>query len=147
MPSRPFLLCWDGREEVGAELDRVRRRLRDDRLDKAMCPLRYCLESLARVVAPEAPGLAARGGHATLVICTQGRITDREGDAGPAVMRDFTKELSAFSRLPVRIIVRLCTDKEEVRDMFSTLDFIIDSVDVLDDFWGEVRHLFLLLNE
>ena len=98
-------------------------------------------------MAQKAPGLAARGGHVTLVICTQGRLTDREGDAGPAVMRDFIKELSAFSRLPVRIIVRLCTDKEEVRDVFSTLDCIIDSVDVLDDFWGEVSHLILLWND
>ena len=46
-------------------------------------------------------------------------------------------------KLPVKLIIRLCTDDERVRDMFNTMDARFDSCDVLDDFWGEALEVYL----
>ena len=74
----------------------------------------------------------------TVIICTQGRATNRDDENGSRFLRDFQDELSRLSRLPVKIIIRLTTDSEEVRDVFNTMDGRFDSIDVLDDYWGEV---------
>ena len=74
----------------------------------------------------------------TVIIYTQGRATNRDDENGSRFLRDFQDELSRLSRLPVKIIIRLTTDSEEVRDVFNTMDGRFDSIDVLDDYWGEV---------
>ena len=145
-PSEPWQrgrgagLCGGRRDDVRDELEDLRGRLKSVAagLDRGACPLRPCLQDLRRGVAKEAEALRARGRHVTVVVGTQGRPTNRFGEAGSEARREFTRELAAWSKLPVKIIVRLCTDTEEVRDMFNTLDKIGGSLDVLDDFWGEV---------
>lgn len=82
--------------------------------------------------------LKQKGEHVTVIIYTQGRATNRDDENGSRFLRDFQDELSRLSRLPVKIIIRLTTDSEEVRDVFNTMDGRFDSIDVLDDYWGEV---------
>jgi len=150
-PSEPWQrgrgagLCGGRRDDVRDELEDLRGRLKSVAagLDRGACPLRPCLQDLRRGVAKEAEALRARGRHVTVVVGTQGRPTNRFGEAGSEARREFTRELAAWSKLPVKIIVRLCTDTEEVRDMFNTLDKIGGSLDVLDDFWGEAREVYL----
>lgn len=138
-------LCRGGSHDVPDEMERIERAMKDQPLDDSRCPLRYCVRTLAKSLAKDATGMAARDRHATVVICTQGRPTDRNGEGGSRALGDFEFELQELSKLPVKIIIRLCTDTEEVRDMFNTLDVRFDSIDVLDDFWGEASSLFVCI--
>ena len=92
-----------------------------------------------------AQAIAARDRNVTVIICTQGRPTTRDGDIGSKMMKDFEDELELMSELPVKIILRLCTDTQEVRDMYNHMDSRFDCIDVLDDFWGEVRDFLVII--
>jgi hypothetical protein len=37
------------------------------------------------------------------------------------------------------MIIRLCTDNENVMDVYNTMDGRTESIDVLDDYWGKVH--------
>eukprot|EP00581_Thalassiosira_minuscula_P008392 CAMPEP_0183708582 /NCGR_PEP_ID=MMETSP0737-20130205/4849_1 /TAXON_ID=385413 /ORGANISM="Thalassiosira miniscula, Strain CCMP1093" /LENGTH=516 /DNA_ID=CAMNT_0025936477 /DNA_START=157 /DNA_END=1707 /DNA_ORIENTATION=- len=141
--SQRIPLCSGTPADLSSELDYMKKVLRNCELDQSRCPLRYCIRSLAKGLGQEAESLAARGRHVTLVICTQGRPTTREGETGSRMLWDLQDELMSLSRMPVKIILRLCTDNEEVRDMYNTLDGKLDSMDVLDDWWGEAMEVYL----
>lgn len=112
-------------------------------LDAPGCDLTSCLRSLSRGLAGRAAGMERDGSHVALVVCTQGLPTDENGKRGPERVREFREELAAFAKLPVRVVVRLCTDDEfTLRDVFHALDSMSDSIDVLDDYWGEVSRNF-----
>lgn len=143
--GREYNLCWgrvDDRGD-GSDLDRIRRMVDGAPLERSLCPLRYCVRSLGKYVEEEAAGIEARDERVTVIICTQGRATNRDGEVGSKYLMDFQAELSRLSRLPVKIILRLTTDSEEVRDVFNTMDERFDSIDVLDDFWGEALEVYL----
>ena len=44
-----------------------------------------------------------------------------------------------MSKLPVKVIIRLCTNDEKVINMYNDMDDKFASIDVMDDYWGEVR--------
>jgi len=136
--GQQFHLCTGSKKDVPAEMERIKYIMGNVAPDQMQCPLASCIRSLSRSLVKGAPGLASRGRHVTLVICTQGRPIDNDGEAGGELLREFHDELSSLAKLPVKIIIRLCTDNEEVRDVFNTLDSKFDQIDVLDDFWGEV---------
>ena len=134
--SRGYTLCHASVEDVPLEVKDLYYRLENVELDQSRCPLRYCIHSLAKDIKAGAQAISARDRHVTVIICSQGRPTTRDGDTGSKIMKDFQDELELLSKLPVKIIVRLCTDTEEVRDMYNSMDSRFDCIDVLDDFWG-----------
>ncbi|KAL7528456.1 hypothetical protein ACHAWF_002566 [Thalassiosira exigua] len=143
-PSRGFELCMGRSRDVPSEMRDLHDALTNVPLDQRRCPLRHCVQALVEDLEEDADRVSARDRHFTVIICTQGRPTTKEGGTGERVLRDFEEKLAQLSELPVKIIVRLCTDTEEVRDMYNTMDSRFDCIDVLDDFWGEVRVLKFL---
>ena len=79
----------------------------------------------------------------SVIICTHGVPTDRNGKYDKEVLKEFVDNLKELAELPVRIIFRLITDDEKVLDYYSSLDKKI-VCDVLDDYLGEVRMPYLL---
>ena len=77
----------------------------------------------------------------TVVLCTQGRQTDEHGNEGSAVMKDCVDSLKALSKLPVKIVVRLCAHDEKAEEFVSKIDGKLDSVVILGDFWEEAVSL------
>lgn len=136
-----FNLCWGAYEDVSAELHHLKSVLKSCTLESKKCPLSSKLHSLVKGITKEAPNLQARDRRVTLVLCTQGLPTDSSGSTSSKLRREFQYELAAFGKLPVKVIVRLTTDNEKVRDMFNAMDSRFDGIDVLDDFWGEVSLL------
>lgn len=132
-----------GSKSVATEMDNLDYIMEHVTLDQHQCPLTSCLRSCLHSLAKEASGISARGEHVTLVICTQGRPIGKNGETGPELVKELQDELSSFAKLPVKIVVRLCTDNEEVRDTYKLLDHKFDSIDVLDDFWAESREVYL----
>ena len=142
--SRGYTLCHGKVEDVPLEVKDLYYRLENVELDQSRCPLRYCIHSLAKDIKAGAQAISARDRHVTVIICSQGRPTTRDGDTGSKIMKDFQDELELLSKLPVKIIVRLCTDTEEVRDMYNSMDSRFDCIDVLDDFWGTFPSFFYI---
>jgi len=141
--SKKMPLCRGAPKDVATEVREIGHIMDAVQLNDSRCPLRSCIHTLLKGLSREAAKITARNQHVTLVICTQGRPTDREGDTGLNVLKDFCDELFKFSKLPVRIIIRLCTDTEEVRDMFNSMEGHFESIDVLDDFWAESLEVYL----
>lgn len=135
---RKLNLCRGAPEDVAEEMTQIKAAVTGASLDRSACPLASCVRNLSE-------GIRKRGSdrRTTLVICTQGLPTDREGRSGSDVTRELLEELWKLAKLPVKIIIRLCTDDEKVTDMFNTMDARFDSVDVLDDFWGEALEVYL----
>jgi hypothetical protein len=139
-PQR-FGVAWGMLDDVQTErtvaldiMDRVR-------LDTDQNNLTRQLRKIEKRVREEAPRLMAANKVVAVVLCTQGRQTDEYGNEGSAAMKGFVDSLEALSKLPVKIVVRLCTDDEKATDFFNKIDGKLNSVDVLDDYWGEAVSL------
>lgn len=78
-------------------------------------PLVNQVRKIEKFLAPEASRISARGKFVSVVICTSGEPTDEDGKKGKEVRKELRKSLLSLSKLPVKIVFRLCTDDEEVR--------------------------------
>jgi hypothetical protein len=113
-------------KDVLTEVEDIHSAMENVPLDQSRCPLKYCIRTLAKEIKAGAQAIAARDRNVTVIICTQGRPTTRDGDVGSKIMREVEEELQQLSELPVKIIVRLCTDSEEVRDVYNRMDSRFD---------------------
>ncbi|KAL7545163.1 hypothetical protein ACHAWF_008518 [Thalassiosira exigua] len=138
-----FSLCWNSPSNVPREIAHLRHAMNNVRLDQSTCPLAARVHSLGKLIAKQAPDLEASGGHITIVLCTQGFPTDGQGKSSSAVRKELRHELGRLRTLPVKVIIRMCTDDESVRDMFNSLDSTFESFDVLDDYWAEAMEVYL----
>ena len=139
-----FTVRWghDAGAGVARDLDRLSRALADAALEERTCPLAARLRSLAKLVRRDAPALEERDARVTVVVCTQGRPTGKDGRYGRDVQKEFQKELGELLKLPVKLIFRVCSDDDNVLDMYNSLDLAMgESIDVLDDFLGEVSEM------
>ena len=82
------------------------------------------------------------GSKVVLVLATDGLPTDQRGISDRLVQRQFVDALRMLEGLPVWIVVRLCTDEEEVVDFWNNLDNQLElSLEVLDDFIAEAKEI------
>ena len=95
-------------------------------------PLCMHIRAVAQQIQQYSQQMAASGHRAVVVIATDGKCSD--GDLGAA--------LKTLERLPVNIVVRMCTDEDDVVDYYSDVDKNLEiSVDVLDDLKGEAKEI------
>jgi hypothetical protein len=77
-----------------------------------------------------------------VVLATDGLPTDDQGYGGEDITQEFIKALRALEGLPIWLVIRLCTDEENVTDFYNKLDGMLElSLEVLDDFLGESREV------
>ena len=108
------------------------------KLESKTNPLAKQIRKLTKYFARDAETLRKNNEFVSVLICTHGIPTDEQGNSNKAVLKDFQESLEELSHMPVRIIFRLTTDNEKVLDFYAALDATA-GLDVLDDFWGEVR--------
>ena len=121
-----------------SEIDEEKRIMTAATPKASSSPLIQCVSDFKKLISSEASQLSSKGKHVTLVMCTQGLPTDQTGAAELAALRQFKHSIYALSKLPVKIVIRLCTDDEKTMRVYNALDNRLDNVDVLDDYWGEV---------
>lgn len=105
-------------------------------------PLTHHVQEIQREVTNLAPTLRANGQRVVVCICTDGMPSDDAGYGGPEHQRAFVEALRSLEGLPVWIIVRLCTDEDEVVEFYNNLDGQLElSIEVLDDFREEAKEV------
>lgn len=106
-------------------------------------PLTNHVLEIHREVTALTPTLRAKGQRIVIVIATDGLPTDERGYGGSTHQKEFVEALRLLEGLPVWVVVRLCTDEDEVVDFYNELDGVLElSIEVLDDFCGEAAEVY-----
>ena len=134
-----FSLCCASPEDVPDEMSRLKSALKLATLAQDQCPLTAQIHEIGRDISNVLPALVAHDQKVTVVICTQGLPMDGRAISTRSAQLEFWSELKALSKLPVKIIIRLCTDTKVVSNAYKKMHGRIESMDVLDYYWGEVR--------
>jgi hypothetical protein len=143
--TRKFHLCCGDPNDVADEISCLKAALKQSKLSNDECPLTDQLHELVKKISNVAHSLISNGETVTVVICTQGVPTDDEGETSRDIQRSFWSAMKKLSKLPVKIVVRLCTGDESVCDVYNMMDARVKNMDVLDDYWGEVIELDFLI--
>jgi hypothetical protein len=93
---------------------------------------RHIREITAQIQAME-PQLRANGHKAALIICTDGAASD--GDVAAA--------LRPLHNLPVWVVLRLCTDEDDVVSYWNGIDGQLElELEILDDLVSEAKEVY-----
>ena len=109
-------------------------------------PLAECARSFAKKLQRDSEHvsyLKQRNKFITFSIATQGVPTAKEGQSEADAFRDLRRELVALKGMPVKLIVRLCTNDEDTFSVYNKFDSMLEYCDVLDDFKGESMEVYL----
>lgn len=102
----------------------------------------HVLEIRENVVAMQ-PELARNGQKVVIVLATDGLPSNAWGVTSPETRVQFQSALRSLQGLPVWVVVRLCTDEEEVVGYYNDLDSQLElNLEVLDDFLGEAEEVY-----
>ncbi|KAL3826423.1 hypothetical protein ACHAXA_011232 [Cyclostephanos tholiformis] len=105
-------------------------------------PLVQHIEEIRQSVKELEPMLREDGCRVAIILATDGLPTDDRGYGGPAIQQQFVEALRGLEGLPVWVVVRLCTDEEEVANFYNGLDGQLElSLEVLDDFLEESKEV------
>ena len=96
-PKR-FAVAWRTHDDVKTERSIALDMMKRITLDKEYNHLSQQLRKIEKRVKKEAPRLMAANKVVTIVLCTQGRQTDEDGNEGSDVMEDFVDSLESLSK-------------------------------------------------
>lgn len=103
--------------------------------------IKHILE-IQHAVTEMAPELVSKGQRVAVIIATDGIPTDENGISNNSIREQFIGSLRLLEGLPVRVVIRLCTDEDDVVDFYNDLDEQLElSLEVLDDFVGEAKEV------
>jgi hypothetical protein len=89
------------------------------------------------------PTLQQDGTKVAIILATDGLPTDRFGMCDDHTKKDFVNALNSLKGLPVWLVIRLCTDEEDVVEFYNNLDSQLElSLEVLDDFMEEAKEVY-----
>mmetsp|Transcript_43249 Transcript_43249/g.43945 ORF Transcript_43249/g.43945 Transcript_43249/m.43945 type:complete len:382 (-) Transcript_43249:259-1404(-) len=87
--------------------------------------------------------LFSKGHKVAIVLATDGLPTDRYGHSSSNTRFEFKQALRLLEGLPLWVVIRLCTDDDEVVDFYNNIDNELElSIDVLDDFVAEAKEVY-----
>eukprot|EP00035_Acanthoeca_spectabilis_P022354 m.443253 g.443253 ORF g.443253 m.443253 type:complete len:292 (+) comp18942_c0_seq1:292-1167(+) len=117
-------------EQIEAELEAVRQVCRSQ--PTGSTPLCAQIRDIVEKISRQAPELRAAGQKAVLVIASDGAASDG----------DVSRALEPLSKLPVWVVIRLCTDDDAVVKYWNNVDNDLElEMDVLDDLESEAKEI------
>jgi hypothetical protein len=106
------------------------RRLGDPRGQTPLCAE---IQQVVRQIEELAPALRAAGQRVVLHIASDGEASDGR----------ISEQMAPLRNLPVWVVVRLCTDSDEVVSYWNNVDEELElEMDVLDDLAGEAKEVY-----
>jgi hypothetical protein len=70
--------------------------------------------------------MTKKGLQAVVILATDGLPTSREGRTSYEINDQFIDALQTLQKLPIWLVIRLCTDDEEVVKFYNNLDKILE---------------------
>eukprot|EP00560_Eucampia_antarctica_P007854 CAMPEP_0197825544 /NCGR_PEP_ID=MMETSP1437-20131217/2598_1 /TAXON_ID=49252 ORGANISM="Eucampia antarctica, Strain CCMP1452" /NCGR_SAMPLE_ID=MMETSP1437 /ASSEMBLY_ACC=CAM_ASM_001096 /LENGTH=376 /DNA_ID=CAMNT_0043425571 /DNA_START=47 /DNA_END=1174 /DNA_ORIENTATION=+ len=140
--SQQFDIVMEGAHTAAADVENAMSIM--SRAKPGGCtPLTKHILDIHRTVLSLAPQLKATGKRVVIVLATDGLPTDDVGNANASAKQQFTQSLRKLEGLPVWVVIRLCTDEDDVVDFYNQLDDDLElNMDVLDDFCGEASEVY-----
>eukprot|EP00571_Detonula_confervacea_P017836 CAMPEP_0172299274 /NCGR_PEP_ID=MMETSP1058-20130122/1631_1 /TAXON_ID=83371 /ORGANISM="Detonula confervacea, Strain CCMP 353" /LENGTH=1098 /DNA_ID=CAMNT_0013008681 /DNA_START=29 /DNA_END=3325 /DNA_ORIENTATION=- len=138
-----FSVCCSKQSDVASEIEQAKNIMMTTTPNMPRSPLIQCISDFKKKISRDASLLSSQGKHVTLVMCTQGLPTDQTGQTELAALRQFKHNLYSLSKLPVKIVFRLCTNDDNIMHLYNSLDAKLDNCDVLDDFFSEALEVYL----
>lgn len=106
-------------------------------------PLSFHVREIYQTVQVMQPSLRAEGKRVAIILATDGLPSNNLGVSGDLELKEFTDAMRSLEGLPIWIVVRLCTDNEEVVDFYNNLDSDLElSVEVLDNYTSEAGEMY-----
>jgi len=106
-------------------------------------PLREHILKIHDLILPMCDTLKETGQKVVIVIATDGRPTDESGRMNDFATKMFVEAMRRLEGLPVWVVIRLCTDDNDVVEFYNNLDENLElSLEVLDDYQGEAEEVF-----
>ncbi len=106
-------------------------------------PLTQHIQEIHSTISGLRSSLEMEGKKVAVIIATDGLPTDAHGHSNKTMQNQFVQSLRLLEGLPVWLVIRLCTDDDEVVQFYNDLDDQLElSMDVLDDFVGEAEEVY-----
>lgn len=106
-------------------------------------PLAEHVRAIKLEVERNAPSLRAEGKRVAVILATDGLPSNMNGISGTSELKEFTNTLRELEGLPIWLVIRLCTDDDEVVEFYNNLDNQLElSMEVIDFFNDEAKEMF-----
>jgi len=87
--------------------------------------------------------LVQMGQKVVIVLATDGLPSNAYGASNATTLKEFKDCIRSLEGLPIWIVVRLCTDEDNVVEFYNDLDSQLElSLEVIDDFTGEAEEVY-----
>ena len=129
----------------------------DDKIDEDMQIALQCMQSSPTGLTPLSdhireirenilqlePTLRQNGTKVAIVLATDGLPTSSNRYYSKNAEQEFVEALKSLEGLPVWVVIRLCTDDDNVVEFYNDLDAQLEySLEVLDDFEMEAKEIY-----
>jgi hypothetical protein len=139
--SQQFAIAMDGPQRTTVDIQKATSIMTKTR-PSGTTPLTKHVLDIYQSVQSLVPQLNATGKRVTIVLATDGLPTDDSGRSSTFAKQQFTDSLRKLEGLPVWVVIRLCTDEDDVVEFYNQLDDELElNMDVLDDFCGEAMEV------
>jgi hypothetical protein len=140
--TQRFSVCEHGLEYAKAEVENVINTMTKIK-PGGVTPLTQHIWEIHQQVSAMAHDLRESGKQVAIILATDGLPTDQQGYGGGHVMDEFVRALRSLEGLPVWLVIRLCTDEDNVCEFYNGLDAQLElSLEVLDDYIGEANEVY-----
>jgi Mg-chelatase subunit ChlD len=137
-----FSIGERGLENIDEDL-RIARTTMQNTAPVGVTPLAEHVREIRSNVMALQQELVQKGQKVAIVLATDGLPTDPYGVSNSTVRAEFEHCLRSLEGLPVWLVIRLCTDEDNVTEYYNNLDSQLElSLEVLDDFSGEAKEVY-----
>lgn len=139
-----FGIC-ESDESCKLQEAQLARDVMDNVSPNGLTPLTNQINEIYQEIKNNEAYLRSCGKVVSVIIATDGLPTDWNGDEGAAENANFNFALRQLEDLPIWILIRLCTNDENVTEFYNNLDSQKElSIEVLDDFSNEAEVVHIL---
>jgi len=138
--KRKFTVSTRSTSDLHQEVETARRMMSSEPRGKT--PIVKRLKEIRDEIEEVAERLRHNGEKLLLVIATDGKPTDEKGNDGENAKRQLTSILKELEIYPIWIIIRICSNDDEIIGYYNDIDAQFErSLEVLDDVYGEGKEI------